>query len=61
MAQWAPCAYPKILVLTIDDALSAQGEKNTLTYTNVACGQVFVCSGQSNMVRPLQPRTNIYI
>ena len=33
--------------------LVVTGEKNTLTYTNVACGQVFVCSGQSNMELPL--------
>lgn len=29
-----------------DQVLQVVGEKNNLTYTNVACGQVFVCSGQ---------------
>jgi hypothetical protein len=28
-----------------DKVLTVKGESNTLTYTNVACGQVFVCSG----------------
>ncbi len=27
--------------------LNVTGENNTFYYTNVACGQVFVCSGQS--------------
>ena len=31
------------------EVLEVKGEQNTLTYKNVACGQVFVCSGQSNM------------
>lgn len=29
-----------------DQVLSVVGAKTNLTYTNVACGQVFVCSGQ---------------
>ena len=29
--------------------LVVRGASNTLTYTNVACGQVYLCSGQSNM------------
>lgn len=36
----------------VDQVLTVTGEANTLNYTNVACGQVFVCSGQSNMVSP---------
>lgn len=36
-----------------DQTLEVKGQNNTLTYTNVACGQVFVCSGQSNMELPL--------
>ena len=36
-----------------DKVLTVAGESNTLNYTNVACGQVFVCSGQSNMELPL--------
>ena len=34
-----------------DQYLEVKGESNSFNYTNVACGQVFVCSGQSNMVR----------
>eukprot|EP00038_Savillea_parva_P027673 m.60896 g.60896 ORF g.60896 m.60896 type:complete len:942 (-) comp7987_c0_seq1:114-2939(-) len=36
-----------------DQQLTVVGESNNLTYTNVACGQVYVCSGQSNMELPL--------
>ena len=36
-----------------DQSLSVVGEANGFNYTNVACGQVFVCSGQSNMELPL--------
>ena len=37
----------------VNQTLTVAGEGNTLTYSNVACGQVFVCSGQSNMELPL--------
>ena len=33
--------------------LVVTGRDNTLTYMDVACGQVFICSGQSNMELPL--------
>ena len=36
-----------------DQYLEVKGESNSFNYTNVACGQVFVCSGQSNMELPL--------
>jgi len=37
----------------VDKELYVVGEHNNFTYVNVACGQVFVCSGQSNMGLPL--------
>jgi sialate O-acetylesterase len=37
----------------VNQTLVVSGQSNTLTYSNVACGQVFVCSGQSNMELPL--------
>jgi hypothetical protein len=30
----------------VDQVLTIKGESNTLTYKNVACGQIYVCSGQ---------------
>ena len=35
--------------VALNQTLTVKGEENTLTYTNVACGQVYVCGGQSNM------------
>ena len=29
-----------------DQVLTVSGESNALTYKNVACGQIYVCSGQ---------------
>ena len=37
----------------LNETLVVKGTTNTLTYTNVACGQVYVCGGQSNMELPL--------
>eukprot|EP00039_Didymoeca_costata_P005551 m.82420 g.82420 ORF g.82420 m.82420 type:complete len:933 (+) comp12870_c0_seq3:75-2873(+) len=37
----------------IDKVLSVVSSTTNLTYVNVACGQVYVCSGQSNMGLPL--------
>lgn len=36
-----------------DQHLEVKGESNAFNYTNVACGQVYVCGGQSNMELPL--------
>jgi sialate O-acetylesterase len=36
-----------------DQVLTIEGESNTLNFKNVACGQIYVCSGQSNMELPL--------
>src|SRR6185295_19133857 len=33
---------------------SGSGQGNTITFTNIVVGEVWVCSGQSNMMYPLQ-------
>jgi sialate O-acetylesterase len=38
--------------------LSVAGESNTLTVSNVLVGEVWLCSGQSNMAFPLSRATN---
>ena len=38
---------------TTNQTLEVSSPATTLTYTDVSCGQVYVCSGQSNMELPL--------
>ena len=40
-------------VIPLNETLVVAGAANTLSYANVACGQVYVCGGQSNMELPL--------
>jgi sialate O-acetylesterase len=38
-------------------ALTVRGDRNTLTFSDVLVGEVWFCSGQSNMEKPLGPRS----
>ena len=44
-----PAASGKDLVLTCESAGQAESEKTKIVYKNVAVGEVWICSGQSNM------------
>ena len=38
----------------VNQTIAVEGASNTLSFKNVACGQVYVCSGQSNMELKLE-------
>ena len=45
---WSVTLAP-MTALTAGTALSVQGSSNTVSYTNVVVGDIYLCSGQSNM------------